>query len=60
MNEEIQLAGANARAAGTPNARNPYFAWDELPAATGETVEQWNAKVAAWDLGWRMEDAMRG
>jgi len=30
-----------------------------MPKNTGESFEDWNAKVEAWNIGWNMEDAMR-
>lgn len=58
--EEIQKRGANARARGEYQGSNPYYASSAMPAATGETAEEWNAKAIAWQLGWTIEDAMRG
>lgn len=59
MDAEIQKAGANARALGTCVTDNPYYKTDQMPAVTGQTVEDWNKKVEAWDFGWKMEDMMR-
>lgn len=60
MSEEIQRFGANARARGESKGSNPYYKSDAMPANTGETIEEWSAKQSAWELGWTMEDAMRG
>jgi hypothetical protein len=57
--EEIQKQGANARAMGLTQFDCPYFKPDQVPVATGESVESSNAKVEAWNLGWQIEDAMR-
>lgn len=59
MHEDIQKAGANARAHGFGEANNPYYQTENLPATTGETAAEWEAKATAWELGWRMEDAIR-
>lgn len=59
MLESVQQAGANARALGLVELDNPYYKSENIPAATGETIEQWSAKHDAWELGWLMEDAMR-
>jgi hypothetical protein len=56
---DLQKQGANARALGRSVFDNPYLKAENLPVKTGETVEEWSAKNAAWELGWRMEDAMR-
>jgi hypothetical protein len=59
MHEEIQDAGANARALGSPQLSNPYYRPKNMPAATGEDVRGWEAKAQAWNLGWEIEDTMR-
>jgi hypothetical protein len=58
--ENIQKDGANARALGRSRFDNPFFKSALMPASTGETIEEWSAKEAAWRLGWTIEDAMRG
>jgi hypothetical protein len=60
MHHDIQKAGANARARGESEASNPYYKSENMPAATGETVAEWQQKAEAWEFGWKMEDAMRG
>lgn len=60
MNEDIQKQGATARAMDKTFFENPYLKRENLPAATGETVQQWQAKHDAWHLGWHVENAMRG
>ena len=57
--DEIQQAGANARALGIPYLGNPYYMRENMPAATGEEPASWSNKAAAWELGWKMEDARR-
>lgn len=59
MREEIQKQGANARALGISQFDNPYAKSAAMPAATGESSEEWQAKFAAWELGWTIENAMR-
>lgn len=59
MHEDIQKAGANARACGTGEFDNPYIKPENMPAKTGETMEDWQAKADAWKLGWVMEDSIR-
>lgn len=59
--ERIQKDGANSRAVNGPlsSLRCPYYHADKMPAATGESIEEWQAKVDAWQLGWQAEDAIR-
>jgi hypothetical protein len=59
MSEKIQLHGANARARGESYMDNPYLKSANMPAKTGETIEEWAAKQEAWALGWQMEDMIR-
>lgn len=58
--EEIQKLGAEARAQGRGEFDNPYYKAQNMPAKTGETIPEWEAKLAAWHFGWIMEDAIRG
>ncbi len=58
VDQAIVKRGANARAYGLTVFDNPYLKADQCPAATGETLEQWQAKHSAWEFGWRMEDAI--
>lgn len=58
--EDIVKRGSNARALGLSELDCPFYAERECPAATGETIEQWQAKVDAWTAGWKLEDAVRG
>lgn len=59
MSEEIQKQGANARAMGISQFDNPYAKSAAMPAATGESIDEWQAKFDAWKLGWTAEDAMQ-
>ena len=59
LDEAIQKAGANARAAGGSVFDNPYGRTAAMPAATGESLAEWQLKYEAWRLGWEMENAMR-
>ncbi|SFM42166.1 CrpP-related protein [Nitrosomonas communis] len=59
MNENIQKAGANARAIGIKEIDNPYYKPRNMPAQTGETITVWQDKALAWEFGWKMEDIMR-
>jgi hypothetical protein len=56
---EIQKAGANARARGENFLDNPYYKPEAMPAATGESVSDWQAKAKNWEFGWNMEDMAR-
>lgn len=59
MDETIISRGANARAAGVSVFDNPFLRLESLPATTGESIEEWQAKQSAWDFGWKAEDAIR-
>jgi hypothetical protein len=56
---QLQQDGANARAMGRGYFDNPFLRSENMPRATGETLDQWSAKHDAWQLGWTAEDAMR-
>lgn len=57
--EDLQKAGAEARAHGLSALDNPFYRTPAMPAATGESFEDWDAKGRAWNLGWQMEDTIR-
>lgn len=59
QSEVIQKAGATARAMGRSEFDNPYLKADKMPAATGEAMDEWQAKHDAWHFGWTAENAMR-
>lgn len=59
MDHGIVKQGANARALRRSEFDNPFLRAESCPAATGETVEQWQAKERAWHFGWTAEDATR-
>ncbi len=58
--DEHYLRGVNARAANLSKFDCPFYKAEAIPEATGETMEQWQAKVDAWERGWSIEDAIRG
>lgn len=58
--EALQKAGANSRALGQSEIANPFLDPRNMPRATGDSVEDWQAKHDAWALGWKAEDLMRG
>jgi hypothetical protein len=57
--DKLRLDGANARAMGHSVFDNPHFRSEAMPAATGESIEEWQQKCDAWYFGWVTEDAMR-
>lgn len=57
--EDLQLAGANARAMGLSQLDNPYSKAENLPAVSGLSIEEVNSRYDAWDTGWTMENLMR-
>lgn len=61
VSNELQLQGANACALGRSRFDNPFTKHAKMmPGATGETIAEWTEKIEAWELGWAMEDAIRG
>ncbi len=60
MNEDIKKDGATARALGKRLLQNPYLKSNQMPSETGESAQEWQAKHDQWELGWRIEDAIRG
>jgi len=56
---EIEKRGAEARAHGLQEVDCPFFKVDSMPAKTGEELSDWLAKVRAWMIGWKLEDAIR-
>lgn len=56
--EQLQIDGANAYRLGKNEFANPFYRSDQMPAATGETLEEWQSKLAAWELGYKAEKAI--
>lgn len=57
--ERILTQGAEARAAGKSVFDNPFLRPEQMPAATGDSIEDWQRKHDEWDAGWKIEDAIR-
>lgn len=57
--DHLRRQGANARAFGQSEFDNPFYRPENMPAATGEAVSDWNAKAQAWRDGWLAEDLIR-
>jgi len=58
--DEIQRQGANSFAIGlNKSGRNPYYLIENMPASTGETIDDWAKKANAWQMGWAMERLKR-
>ena len=55
----LQKRGAEARAQGRSIFDNPFYASDMVPAISGDDILEWQNKVEAWNLGWKIEDAVR-
>jgi hypothetical protein len=56
--QKLQKDGANARAIGRSIIDNPFYKPENMPGQTGEEVAEWQLKVDAWELGWRIQDLM--
>jgi hypothetical protein len=59
MSTDTQKAGANARASGASFLDNPFYQPKSMPAATGQNIRDWEVNALAWEIGWRVEDAIR-
>ena len=53
---DIQAEGARARLRRQHMVVNPYYRARNMPFSTGETLEQWNRKAAAWRQGWECKN----
>ena len=53
MYEDIHRDGASAAQEGKSLLDNPYFKAAAMPNHTGEPIEEWHARVDAWESGWR-------
>ncbi len=49
----VEHAGRMARDSGKAQMENPYFTPQNMPKSTGESVIDWQAKIEAWECGWR-------
>ena len=49
----IEYAGRIAREEGKGQMENPYFSPQNMPKSTGEPTAEWQAKIEAWEAGWR-------
>jgi hypothetical protein len=58
-NLQLRRQGGIARAMGQSEFDNPFYKSDAMPGVTGEPMDLWKAKQAAWHHGWAIEDAMR-
>lgn len=56
---QIQRHGAEASARRKSIFDNPYLKKEAMPAASGDTIEQWEAKRLNWEIGFRVNDLMR-
>ena len=60
LSENLQLDGANACAIGlSSKLDNPFYKPENMPAQTGESLEDWQAKAEAWNLGFEMDNSIR-
>lgn len=59
MHEDIREQGALAARQGLPLWDNPYLKARAMPGHTGESPTLWQAKVEAWEAGWKEQSAAR-
>ncbi|WP_367352513.1 CrpP-related protein [Achromobacter animicus] len=53
MYEDIQRRGAIAARQGKTLLDCPFFVANAMPSHTGEPIDEWHARVDAWESGWR-------
>lgn len=56
--QQLSLDGANAYRLGRNELDNPFYKSEAMPLATGESLETWQAKLQAWELGFKTEKAI--
>ena len=49
---ELQRQGAKAATRGDAAASNPLLLLQNMPAATGETMQEWAVRYDAWRAGY--------
>jgi hypothetical protein len=54
--EAIERQGQFAHAKGMLHRENPYYDLKNMPGTTGEEINSWQRKVAAWEKGWNTAD----
>jgi hypothetical protein len=59
MYENIQRDGADAAREGKSLLDCPFFKAAAMPHHTGEPIDQWHARVDAWEAGWRIASLVR-
>lgn len=57
--EELEKLGANARAQGRDYFDNPFYKTEATPKHSGDTIDEWQRKLNAWERGWVLEDMIR-
>lgn len=50
----IEHNGRAARRAGLMEMENPYFMAENMPRRTGDSFDEWQLKVEAWEHGWHL------
>jgi len=51
----IEDHGRAARKAGLMEMENPYFMAENMPRKTGDSFDEWQLKIEAWEYGWHVE-----
>lgn len=59
MDDAIHRAGQEAARHGVPISACPFMKATNMPGHTGEAVCSWQAKLEAWEAGWRQESKAR-
>ncbi|WP_148260615.1 CrpP-related protein [Achromobacter xylosoxidans] len=59
MDDIHHRAGREAAKYGVPLSACPLMKAANMPAHIGEAPGKWNAKLSAWEAGWKEETAAR-
>ena len=52
---ELERQGAKAATRGDAAAANPMLLVQNMPAATGETLQEWSRRYDAWRAGYEQQ-----
>jgi hypothetical protein len=54
---DIRAQGATARLRRQHMVNNPFYRARHMPPRTGESLQQWYEKAAAWRQGWERKNS---
>ncbi|MFY3551448.1 CrpP-related protein [Achromobacter insolitus] len=59
MDDSVRLAGREAARHGVPLSACPFMKAPNMSGHAGAPPQHWNAKLTAWETGWREETEVR-